>query len=83
MPSLKDLRDRALLSQGELARAVGVNRQTIHSWESGRWQPKPEYRRKLVEVLKCTPDELLAALKETREARTKPERGDDTNRRAA
>lgn len=67
MTTLKDLRERALLSQGELAKACGVNRQTIYNWERGLWRPKPEYQRKLVEIFRCTPDELLAALRETRE----------------
>ena len=67
MTTLKDLRERALLSQGELAKACGVNRQTIYNWERSLWRPKPEYQRKLVEIFKCTPDELLAALRETKE----------------
>jgi DNA-binding XRE family transcriptional regulator len=71
MPTFKDWRERALLSQGELAKAAGVNRQTVYSWESGRKRPKPEHKRKLVEIFKCTPDELLAALRETQEVREK------------
>lgn len=71
MATLKDWRERALLSQGELAKACGVNRQTIYHWESGLWRPKPEYQRKLVEIFKCTPDELLAALRATKEKKTK------------
>lgn len=69
MATLKDLREHALLSQGELAKACGVNRQTIYHWESGLWRPKPEHQRKLVEIFKCTADELLAALKEAKEKR--------------
>ena len=63
MPTLKDLRERALLSQGELAKAAGVYHETVYSWESGRKLPKPENRRRLVEIFQCTPDELLAAIK--------------------
>ncbi len=66
MPTLRDLRERALLSQTELAKAVGVNRQTVSSWEQGRKSPKAASRRKLVEALRCTLDELLAALAETK-----------------
>jgi len=69
MPTLKDLRERALLSQLELARVIGVSHDTVYSWESGRKQPKPEHRRKLVEALGCSPDDLLAAMKETKERR--------------
>lgn len=69
MPTLKDLREQALLSQGELAKACSVNRQTVYAWESGRVRPKPEHQRMLVQVLGCAPHELLAALKETKERR--------------
>ncbi len=64
--TLKELRERALLSQGELAKAVGVHRLTVVAWESGRTKPHPEQRRKLVEALHCTPEELLAALASTK-----------------
>ncbi len=66
MPTLRVLRERALLSQSELAKAVGVNRHTIYFWESGLKSPKPAHRRKLVEILRCTPEELLAALEATK-----------------
>lgn len=80
MPTLKDLRERALLSQIELSRVIGVTHDAVYSWESGRKQPKPEHRRKLVEVLRCSPDDLLAALKETKERR---KRSADSERPAA
>lgn len=69
MATLKDWRERTLLSQGELAKACGVNRQTIYHWESGLWRPKPEHQRKLVEIFRCTSDELLTALRETKQKR--------------
>jgi transcriptional regulator with XRE-family HTH domain len=84
MPTLKDLRERALLSQIELSRAVGVTHDAVYSWESGRKSPTPEHRRRLVDIFKCTPDELLAALKETqalRKERDKPP--EDEKERAA
>ena len=37
--TVKDHRARAGLSQGELATAVGVSRQTINSIETGRYLP--------------------------------------------
>jgi DNA-binding XRE family transcriptional regulator len=73
MPTLKDLRERVLLSQSELAQMIGVHQQTVHIWESGRFKPLPRYQRKLVEALRCTPDELLAALKETQALRKERE----------
>ena len=66
MPTLRKLRERALLSQGELAQAVGVHRQTIISWEQGAFKPRPKQQRLLVQILRCTPDELLAALEVTK-----------------
>ena len=83
MPTFKDWRERALLSQGELARAADVNRQTVYSWESGRKRPKPEHKRRLVEIFKCTPDELLAAIRETQEWREKRRQAEQKEQPAA
>ncbi len=69
MPTLKDLRERAMLSQTEVARACGVIIQAVSQWEHGRTRPTPANQRKLVSLYHCTPDELLAALRETRAAR--------------
>ena len=69
MATLKDLRERVLLSQSELGLACGVGKQAVWQWESGRTSPSAVHRRKLVEVLECTREELLAALKETKAAR--------------
>ena len=63
MLTLKELRERALLSQGELAKAIGVHRQTIHYWEGGLSTPRPANQRLMVVTLKCTPEELLAAIR--------------------
>lgn len=63
MPTLKDLRERALFSQSEVARACGVHPRTVSFWETGYSRPKPIHQRMLVSVLHCTPDELLAAIK--------------------
>jgi DNA-binding XRE family transcriptional regulator len=82
MTTLKDLRERAMLSQSELAQMIGVHQQTVHTWESGRFKPLPRYQRKLVEALRSTPDELLAALKETQERRKKGEKPETENETA-
>src|SRR5690349_12757928 len=63
MNNLRQLRERRLMTQGELAEAVGVSRyQTVARWESGTDRPRPAHLRKLCEVLGVTPDELRAAL---------------------
>lgn len=69
MPTLKQLREQALLSQSELAEAIGVHPRSILDWEHGRKLPRPAHRRKLAEALKISPQELLAAMKETKERR--------------
>lgn len=63
MPAdLKALRKRNLLTQQELAALIGVQYQTVQRWENGTRYPRPAQLRKLCEVLKISPDELLAAL---------------------
>jgi transcriptional regulator with XRE-family HTH domain len=74
MPTLRDLRDRALLSQSELAGLCHVRQHTVSLWETGQSSPQAEHRRALVQALHCSPEELLAALQATREAREARER---------
>lgn len=38
-PERKHLRRAARLSQAQVAQAVGVSRETISAWETGRWEP--------------------------------------------
>lgn len=56
---LRELRDRASLSQEELAERSGVSRATIADLEGGKRKPHPKTRRKLAEALKVEPHELL------------------------
>ena len=60
--NLRELRRRRLLTQKELAEAVGVQWATAQRWEAGTRYPRPVQQRKLCEVLGVTPEELLAAL---------------------
>ncbi len=58
----RELRERAMLSQDELAEAVGVSGFTVWRWEHGE-DPvgvRPKAARKLHEVLGAQPGELLA-----------------------
>jgi len=64
MPNLKEMRRRKLLTQKELAQALGTNYQTVQRWESGESTPRPAAMRRLCEILGVTPDELLAAVEE-------------------
>ncbi len=62
MNGLRTLRQRRLLTQGELAQRVGVRYQTVRTWETGEARPRPAAMRKLCAALEVTPDELLATL---------------------
>ena len=64
MNRLRELRRRKLLTQRDLADAVGVRYQTVQTWEAGTNTPRAAAMRKLCAVLEVTPDELLAALAE-------------------
>ena len=66
MPTLKRLREEALLSQTELAHQIGVSLQTIYDWEHARARPSPANRRKLVVALGVSATDLLQAIEETR-----------------
>ena len=67
MNGLRELRRRRLLTQMELADAIGMRYQSVQAWESGEAIPRPAAMRKLCEALQVTPDELLAALDEHEE----------------
>lgn len=65
MPTLKALREEALLSQAELADRCGVTVQTIYYWERGVTVPRLGHIRKLVEALHQTPAEIRQAIQAT------------------
>lgn len=58
MPSLKELRERASMSQAELADLVGVRYQLVSDWERGVYTPRPSNVRKLCRALSCKREEL-------------------------
>jgi transcriptional regulator with XRE-family HTH domain len=55
---LRDLRQRRLLSQEELAHQAGVSTMSIRRWETGRERPQPLHLRRLCAALEATPAEL-------------------------
>lgn len=61
IPQLKSLRERAGLSQTELAFLVGVSVDTIANWENGR-RGLDWFERfvRLCTALRCNPQELIA-----------------------
>lgn len=65
MPTLRKLRESAVLTQEELAGKVGVSATTISHWETGSKRPRATNIRKLAEALDVSPQEILAAIQET------------------
>jgi putative transcriptional regulator len=57
--SLRDYREREGLSQGGLAEAVGVTRQTINAIERGRYDPSLELALKLADHFGCRVEDLF------------------------
>ena len=59
MNSLKSYRERASLTQQELANVVGVDRSAISKWEAGEFLPRTDKLPAIAKALGCTIDELL------------------------
>lgn len=56
---IKEHRLRHGLTQGELARSVGVSRQSINSIERGRYTPSLALALRFARVFACSTDELF------------------------
>lgn len=56
---IRFFRERAGLSQTELAERTGIRPNTISNWELGFTYPQYEGIRKLCKALSCSADELL------------------------
>ena len=57
--NIKQYREKAGLSQGELAAAVGVSRQTINATERDRYNPSLELAFKLATFFECKIEDLF------------------------
>ncbi len=42
---IRETRVRLKMSQNELARQLGVSRETVSRWENGKFKPLPAFRR--------------------------------------
>ena len=56
---IRQFRNAANLSQGELAKKVGVARSTISSWETDRTEPSIQEVELIAEILDCTKEDIL------------------------
>ena len=56
---IRDLRESAGLTQGELASELGVDRSSVTKWETGKSKPRTEDLPRLAEVLQCSVNDLF------------------------
>ncbi len=56
---LNKIRKTKMISQKDLAQAVGVTVPAVSSWEKGRYKPRLENLKRAASFLGCTIDELL------------------------
>jgi len=50
--SVKELRDKALITQNELAKMLGVSFATINRYENGHHEPTMKVKRQLMKLFK-------------------------------
>lgn len=48
----KELRDKMILTQKELADLLGVSFASVNRWENGRYKPTTKVKRRIVELCK-------------------------------
>lgn len=56
---IKELREERGWTQGDLAKAAGVSRQSINNIERGRYVPSLELALKFAQVFECPADEIF------------------------
>ena len=59
MEKIRIFREKAGLSQRELASAINISQAAIAQWESGETQPTLDNLRKTADILGVTPGDLL------------------------
>lgn len=60
MRAIRTLRETVGLAQKDLAAMLGVTRQTVAAWESGRAWPNSELLPELTDILECSLEDLYA-----------------------
>lgn len=56
---LKEFREKANLSQRDIARLLNMTQQGYWAWEVGKNSPNPEQILQLCDIFRCTPNELF------------------------
>ena len=59
MTAIHDYRDKAGMTQQELASRLGVTQSAVANWENGFRKPDIFMLKKIADVLHCTTDDLL------------------------
>lgn len=59
MNRIKELREKAKLTQAELADLLGVKRVTVSQWERGENKPRIDTLIKMSKLFQVTTDDLL------------------------
>lgn len=59
MNRIKELREKAKLTQAELADSLGVKRVTVSQWERGENKPRIDTLIKMSKLFQVTTDDLL------------------------
>jgi DNA-binding XRE family transcriptional regulator len=59
MNRIKELREKAKLTQAELADSLGVKRVTVAQWERGENKPRIDTLIKMSKLFQVTTDDLL------------------------
>ena len=59
MEKIRLFREKAGMSQRELATAIGVSQAAVAQWETGAAQPTLDNLRKAAEALGCNPGDLF------------------------
>ena len=49
--TIKQIREKLVLSQGEFAKLLGVSRQTVSNWETGTYYISDKYKEKILLLL--------------------------------
>lgn len=57
---IKELREKAGLTQMQIAEHMGVDQAAVHRWEIGKAMPRAAKLPELAELLHCTIDELYS-----------------------